>query len=74
MLVEKTPSYNLAASLIQDPTNGICFIGYCDPDTPGGQLKTTKQGENFYFEELQPRNHSASRNPQLRSYRSRRKV
>ena len=65
MLVEKTPSYNLAASLIQDPTNGICFIGYCDPDTPGGQLKTTKQGENFYFEEL---NHETTLQAEIHNF------
>ena len=57
MLVEKTPSYNLAASLLDDPANGICFIGYCDPDTPGGQLKAARPGDRFYFEEL---NHEAT--------------
>ncbi len=65
MLVEKTPSYNLAASLIQDPANGICFIGYCDPDTPGGQLKTTKHGENFYFEEL---NHETTLQAEIHNF------
>jgi Cft2 family RNA processing exonuclease len=49
MLIENTPSYNLAASIISDPNSGICFVGYCDPDTPGGQLKDLKQGNRFYF-------------------------
>ena len=57
MLVQKTPSYNLAAALLDDPVNGICFSGYCDPDTPGGQLKQCQPGDRFYFEEL---NHEAT--------------
>lgn len=52
MIVEKTPSYKLAASLVDHPENGICFIGYCDPATPGGQLKECKPGDRFYFEAL----------------------
>jgi len=52
MLIENTPSYNLAASLINDPESAICFVGYCDPDTPGGQLKECKPGDKFYFKTL----------------------
>ncbi|HEV8072828.1 MAG TPA: MBL fold metallo-hydrolase RNA specificity domain-containing protein, partial [Opitutaceae bacterium] len=29
--------------------NTIGFVGYCDPDTPGGALLATKPGENFLF-------------------------
>ena len=32
MLVERTPSYNVAASLLNTGSNGIFFIGYCDPE------------------------------------------
>ena len=49
MLVERTPSYNLAASLLNTGSNGIFFIGYCDPDTPGGQLLANKDADSFYF-------------------------
>ena len=49
MLVERTPSYNVAASLLNTASNGIFFIGYCDPDTPGGQLLANKDVESFYF-------------------------
>jgi Cft2 family RNA processing exonuclease len=52
MLVDKTPSYAVAASLLNDPKNSICFVGYCDPDTPGGQLQNTNPGEPFSFNEL----------------------
>lgn len=51
MLVEHTPSYKVAASLLPYQENGICFVGYCDPDTPGGRLLKT-QGTSFFFEAL----------------------
>ncbi len=50
MLVEHTPSYQVAASLLGYPENGICFVGYCDPQTPGGMLLATGQGERFLFD------------------------
>ncbi len=50
MLVAHTPSYQVAASLLSDSKNGICFIGYCDPDTPGGTLLKTANGERFLFD------------------------
>jgi Cft2 family RNA processing exonuclease len=52
MLIERTPSYNMAASLLAHHHNSICFVGYCDPDTPGGKLLDTKTGETFLFESL----------------------
>lgn len=50
MMVEHTPSYKAAASLLPFKENGLCFVGYCDPDTPGGQLIAAKGNESFYFE------------------------
>lgn len=50
MLVERTPSYQLAATLLAHPRNAICFVGYCDPDTPGGKLQLTPPGKTFVFE------------------------
>ncbi len=50
MLVERTPSYTLASGLLGNARNTIGFVGYCDPDTPGGKLLATKPGENFVFE------------------------
>lgn len=52
MLIERTPSYTLAASLLANGRNAICFVGYCDPDTPGGKLLETKPGNTFLFEAL----------------------
>lgn len=53
MLVENTPSYGMAASLIGHAHNAVCFVGYSDPDTPGGRLLATRKGEMFVFEALQ---------------------
>ena len=49
MMVEKTPSYTLASGLVGHARNMIAFIGYCDPDTPGGQLLASHPGDDFLF-------------------------
>lgn len=49
MMVERTPSYTLASGLLGNARNTIGFVGYCDPDTPGGQLLAAKPGEDFLF-------------------------
>lgn len=50
MLVERTPSYTLASGLVGHARNTVGFVGYCDPDTPGGKLLATKPGDVFLFE------------------------
>ncbi|HEX2855387.1 MAG TPA: MBL fold metallo-hydrolase [Opitutaceae bacterium] len=50
MLVERTPSYTLASGLLGNARNTIGFVGYCDPDTPGGKLLASKSGDSFLFE------------------------
>jgi Cft2 family RNA processing exonuclease len=50
MLVERTPSYTLASGLLGHAGNTIGFVGYCDPDTPGGKLLASKPGDTFLFE------------------------
>jgi Cft2 family RNA processing exonuclease len=52
MMVNHTPSYKIAASLLPHAQNGICFVGYCDPDTPGGKLLEEKESGSFFFEVL----------------------
>lgn len=56
MVVENTPSYKTAAAILGDPHSSICFVGYCDPETPGGKLLEAHQGDSFFFEAL---DHSA---------------
>ena len=50
MMVENTPSYLVASGLLGHERNGVGFVGYCDPDTPGGKLLQAKTGDNFVFE------------------------
>ncbi|PTY06961.1 MBL fold metallo-hydrolase [Opitutaceae bacterium EW11] len=50
MLVERTPSYVLASGLAAHARNSIGFVGYCDPDTPGGKLLASQPGDSFLFE------------------------
>ena len=49
MMVERTPSYTLASGLLGHARNTIGFVGYCDPDTPGGQLLASHPGDEFLF-------------------------
>jgi Cft2 family RNA processing exonuclease len=49
MMVERTPSYPLASGLVGHARNTVGFVGYCDPDTPGGQLLAAKPGDQFLF-------------------------
>ena len=50
MLVEHTPSYLLASGLLREKRNSLLFVGYCDPDTPGGKLLAHQNDEQFEFE------------------------
>ena len=53
MMLENTPSYAAAAALMEHQQNAIFFVGYCDPDTPGGRLlKKAKGDETFVFQNL----------------------
>jgi len=55
MLVENTPSYVLASGLLDHSHNTIGFVGYCDPDTPGGRLLACRSGDDFLFEAVHVR-------------------
>ncbi|MBE7540638.1 MAG: MBL fold metallo-hydrolase [Opitutaceae bacterium] len=52
MMVENTPSYTLASGLLGHARNTIGFVGYCDPETPGGALLASKPGDTFVFDAL----------------------
>jgi len=49
MMSEHTAAHDLAARMIGDERQSIFFVGYADPDTPGGRLKRAKPGETFVF-------------------------
>ncbi|OHE74582.1 MAG: hypothetical protein A2Y14_00790 [Verrucomicrobia bacterium GWF2_51_19] len=52
MVIENTPSYMVAAALLGSKQNSICFVGYCDPETPGGKLLVCEHNEPFFFETI----------------------
>ena len=49
MMSENTAAHNLAVRMIGDERQSIFFVGYADPDTPGGRLKAARLGETFVF-------------------------
>ena len=49
MMSENTAAHDLAARMAGDEKHAIFFVGYADPDTPGGRLKAAKDGETFVF-------------------------
>ncbi|MCU0786023.1 MAG: MBL fold metallo-hydrolase [Verrucomicrobia bacterium] len=49
MMAENTAAHDLAARMIGDERQSIFFVGYADPETPGGRLKAAKHGETFVF-------------------------
>jgi Cft2 family RNA processing exonuclease len=49
MMSENTAAHDLAVRMIGDERQSIFFVGYADPDTPGGRLKASKPGETFVF-------------------------
>lgn len=52
MLVEKTPAWRVAANILDHEESAVFFAGYCDPDSPGGQLIATPPGGDFEFKGL----------------------
>ncbi len=49
MMSENTAAHDLAVRMAGDERQAIFFVGYADPDTPGGRLKAAKQGQTFLF-------------------------
>ncbi len=52
MVVQNTPSYSLAAAMLGDSANTVCFVGYCDPDAPGHGILTAGHGSTVFFDAL----------------------
>lgn len=52
MIVDNTPSYFAAASLLSDRRATLCFVGYCDPDTTGGAILDAEPEADVLFSTL----------------------
>ncbi|HEY3760827.1 MAG TPA: MBL fold metallo-hydrolase [Verrucomicrobiae bacterium] len=49
MMSENTAAHDLAKRMIGDERQSIFFVGYADPDSPAGRLRSAKAGETFVF-------------------------
>jgi len=49
MMTENTAAHDMALRMMSDPRHGIFFVGYADPDTPGGRLKESAPARPFIF-------------------------
>jgi Cft2 family RNA processing exonuclease len=49
MMSENTAAHDLAVRMAGDEKHSIFFVGYADPESPAGRLKTAKRGETFVF-------------------------
>lgn len=49
MMTENTAAHDMALRLIGDERHAIFFVGYSDPETPGGRLKAAAPGQTFLF-------------------------
>ena len=49
MMTEHTLSNVIAPQFLPNPAHGIFFVGYADPESPAGRLRTAPQGELFHL-------------------------
>ncbi len=49
MMSEHTAAHDLAVRMAGDPRHNVLFVGYADPDAPGGRFKASQPGEPFFF-------------------------
>lgn len=52
MLVEHTPAWHIASNMLGHAHNLVAFVGYCDPDTPGGRLLTRTNVDELRFADM----------------------
>jgi Cft2 family RNA processing exonuclease len=45
MMTEKTLSNSFARQVLSDPCHSLYFVGYSDPDSPGGRIRATPPGD-----------------------------
>lgn len=55
MMSEKTVSNNFARQgVLENPKHGLFFVGYADPETPGGRIRIAKQGDSVLLDPAHP--------------------
>ena len=55
MMSEKTVSNNFARQgVLENEKHGLFFVGYADPETPGGRIRLAKQGDSIILDPAFP--------------------
>ena len=55
MMSEKTVSNNFARQgLLENAKHGLFFVGYADPETPGGKIRAAQQGDMITLDPAYP--------------------
>jgi Cft2 family RNA processing exonuclease len=55
MMTEKTVSNEFARhGLLENPKNGLFFVGYTDPDSPGGKVRNATPGDSVVMDPSHP--------------------
>ena len=54
MMTEKTLSNTFARRVIEQPEHSVFFVGYADPESPGGKLRAAKIGDEIQLDAEQP--------------------
>jgi Cft2 family RNA processing exonuclease len=55
MMTEKTVSNNFARQgLLENPKHGLFFVGYADPESPGGRIRASKPGDEVLLDPAYP--------------------
>ncbi len=54
MMSENTVSNRFARTFLTNPRNSVCFVGYCDPETPGYRVKHSAPGERVLLDPREP--------------------
>lgn len=49
MMSENTGAHDLALRMVGDARQAIFFVGYADPNSPAGRLRSAAEGETFLF-------------------------
>ncbi len=55
MMTEKTVSNNFARQgVLENPKHAVFFVGYADPESPGGRIRAAQQGDEVLLDPAYP--------------------
>jgi Cft2 family RNA processing exonuclease len=54
MMTPKTLSNIFARRILEDPQHSVFFVGYADPESPAGRIRSAKEGDEILLDEDEP--------------------